>query len=261
MGNPELETLLAEQSEHWQLRYEPQVETTMELARELLAEVDESRPGLAYTSLQTHGKGQQGRVWEQTEGGLTMTLVFATALQANTLLGFSLVAGCAVHEVAQHHGAAIRLKWPNDILSVVGDKIGGILVEVVSKNDLHYVLTGIGINVSKVPALSSTASLRDAGASAQLTPERLAVDIASTLHRSWQQFLTDGFAPFQDTWNAAAFGRGEIMRVTRDNKELEGTFEGVDAEGFLLVNGAKGRERLVSGTIQNIGDKSYASRF
>mgnify|MGYP000869554119 CR=1 FL=1 len=51
--------------------------------------------------------------------------------------------------------SSLSLKWPNDIL-MNKKKICGILQEVITKNNLNYLIIGTGINLIKNPKISDS---------------------------------------------------------------------------------------------------------
>ncbi|QLP97708.1 MAG: hypothetical protein HZY79_10370 [Rhodoblastus sp.] len=51
-----------------------------------------------------------------------------------------------------------------------------------------------------------------------------------------------GFAAIREAWLTRAAGIGDMIRVGRDSGEIEGRFEGVDAQGRLVL--AVGSETL-----------------
>lgn len=244
----------------WVVRYDDTVDSTMNSARKLIDHVAGDKPGLAIAAHQSEGRGQQGRDWKHTGDSLAMTTVFSTRRDTRALLGLSLVAGCAIRRICRTYGAEVLLKWPNDILSESGDKLAGILIEIVSRDLIHYILTGCGINLLAAPELPATTCLQKEGATIS-DRNAFAVDVATMLYTVWEDFLLNGFSIFQQEWNEAAFALGEWITIDREDRIIEGIFEGVDEEGYLLVNLGSHRERLVSGRIQKLGDKAYAARI
>lgn len=102
---------------------------------------------------QSAGKGRLGRTWSSPPGGLYLSLLLRPQLTTKELLRMT-VYSCvpvaqAIEEVTD---LQVQVKWPND-LELNGKKLGGILVEGVSKlNRLDFVVLGIGINVNAEPA-------------------------------------------------------------------------------------------------------------
>src|SRR5699024_8959264 len=106
---------------------------------------------------QTAGRGRLGRAFASPAGGaLALTLAHRTRLAPAARTWFPLVAGLATVDVLTslpwRRSAGIGLKWPNDIHTTDGRKLGGILVE---GHGSDTVLLGIGLNLA--------GPIRDAG--------------------------------------------------------------------------------------------------
>lgn len=99
---------------------------------------------------QTSGRGRLGRPFESPEGvSLSCTYVHRTALDPARRGWIPLVAGlAAVRTLTEMTGllapGQIGLKWPNDLHTPEGRKLGGILVE---GRGAEAVLVGIGLNL------------------------------------------------------------------------------------------------------------------
>lgn len=95
---------------------------------------------------QTQGRGQQGRTWVSSPGGLYLSIGLRPDLPA--IESARLTLGCAwgIATVFRHEGIPLDLKWPNDLL-LNGKKLGGILTESrLRGTTIHQVVVGIGLN-------------------------------------------------------------------------------------------------------------------
>ena len=61
----------------------------------------------------------------------------------------------------------------------------------------------------------------------------------------YEVWLAEGFAPIRDAWLARAAGLGQRIRARLPDMERSGVFEGIDADGALLLNEA-GRTRAIA---------------
>ena len=97
----------------------------------------QATPGSAVIAQQqAAGRGQRGRSWQSSAGGLYLSL----ALEPNWSITHSAQLTCLsawrITTALNNLGIAANIKWPNDIL-YKGKKIGGILTETkISK--LHH---------------------------------------------------------------------------------------------------------------------------
>jgi BirA family biotin operon repressor/biotin-[acetyl-CoA-carboxylase] ligase len=160
---------------------------------------------------QTAGRGRLGRRWEAPPG---------SALLASWVMPFNelapLAAGVAA---AQACGAAVRLKWPNDLL-LEGRKLGGILVERTG----HKCVVGTGINLHWAPP----------GAAMLGVDRDELVDRMGTEMTRW--FATAP-AVILGTWRERADTIGRRVRVQLSGETFEGVAEDIGADGTLIVDG------------------------
>lgn len=95
---------------------------------------------LVSTEKQSRGVGRQGSEWHQFEDALA----FSFTMTPNETLTLSPLE-VGIH-LANFFSPKLVLKWPNDLLSTEGEKIGGIICQLVGK----VIVVGIGINL-KMP--------------------------------------------------------------------------------------------------------------
>ena len=126
------------------------VRSTQDEASALLRAGD--APPFAVTATrQTFGRGRLGRAFASPDGAsLALTFAHRTSLGPARRGWFPLAAGlaavAALERVVPAAAGAQRigLKWPNDLHTADGRKLGGILVEARGGEDL---LLGIGLNL------------------------------------------------------------------------------------------------------------------
>jgi BirA family biotin operon repressor/biotin-[acetyl-CoA-carboxylase] ligase len=114
---------------------------------------------------QTAGRGQWGRTWQSSLGGLYLSIVLqpsqqreiaahlATQITIFTAWGIAkaLREAIAPDNVPgkfnhSNNSLQVNIKWPNDLI-INGQKLGGILTETkVSQGLVKYAVVGIGIN-------------------------------------------------------------------------------------------------------------------
>ncbi len=109
---------------------------------------------VAVADLQTAGRGRHGRAWLAQEGDLVLSVLVRPRASPDALLLLPLAAGVAVAEAAAELGAAVSLKWPNDVVVERGHgdgadygKLAGILVEGVSEAERMAAVIGVGLNI------------------------------------------------------------------------------------------------------------------
>ncbi|MBP9842036.1 MAG: biotin--[acetyl-CoA-carboxylase] ligase [Simkaniaceae bacterium] len=99
--------------------------------------------GCIIATEQRGGRGQFHRPWISPPGGIYMTLFFPWPKDVLPPREMSLDAARLVKKILSSYGMIVDLKWPNDLL-VAGQKIGGILTEIVD----HKIIIGIGLNIN-----------------------------------------------------------------------------------------------------------------
>jgi BirA family transcriptional regulator, biotin operon repressor / biotin---[acetyl-CoA-carboxylase] ligase len=93
-----------------------------------------------------------GRGWSSPEGGLYLSILLRPRMRSADLLRMTVFSCVPVAQAIEGAcGIDVQLKWPNDLM-VQGKKVGGILVEGVSKGAfLDFMVLGIGLNVNAMP--------------------------------------------------------------------------------------------------------------
>ena len=165
---------------------------------------------------QTAGRGRRGRSWESGPGAAL--LVSAIARPVPPLV--TLAAGVAAAEACEAVAAEpVRLKWPNDLLSVDGRKLGGILCELID----GAAVVGLGVNLTWAPpgaACLGSGVDRDA------------------LLRAWLQGL-DRRGDVLARYRELCVTLGRRVRVEGPTTSVDGVATDVDEEGRLVVDGRK----------------------
>ena len=111
--------------------------------------------GMVISETQVKGKGQYGRKWISLKGNLFVSffgklnkskLKISTITKINCLLVKELL--------SKFTKKKILFKKPNDLL-IDKKKISGILQEVILIKDNKFLITGIGINITKNPIIKN----------------------------------------------------------------------------------------------------------
>jgi BirA family biotin operon repressor/biotin-[acetyl-CoA-carboxylase] ligase len=167
------------------------------------------------------------------------------------------VAGLAVHDAgvagAPGLASALRLKWPNDLL-LDGRKLSGMLIEAESQPRFSVAI-GIGVNcVSHPPDTGYGAT--DLGVHGVIIAvEDLLAHLAAAMNARLTQWASGaGFAAIRGDWLARAASLGETIMVRLPERQLTGIFEGIDADGRLLVaTPGRATETIAAGDVFAMG--------
>ncbi|MFN3938571.1 MAG: biotin--[acetyl-CoA-carboxylase] ligase [Gemmobacter sp.] len=207
-------------------------------------------PEWIMAGFQSLGRGRRGRAWVSPRGNFHATLLMRPSGQPAQAALRSFVAAVALREALERltgAGAALSLKWPNDVL-LSGGKVAGILLESSgSGGAIGWLAVGIGVNLIAAPppeavepgALPPVSVL--AGTGVRIEPRAL-LDALAPRFAHWDARLeADGFAPLRDAWLAHAARLGEAIRVRAGDRDLSGRFEGIDGTGALVLLTPEGR--------------------
>jgi BirA family transcriptional regulator, biotin operon repressor / biotin---[acetyl-CoA-carboxylase] ligase len=232
----------------------PEIDSTnTELMRR--ARAGRSEPTLLVAQRQTAGKGRLGRPWH-SDASLTFSI--GLLLEPQAWDGLSLAVGVSVAESLHKE---LQLKWPND-LWWQGRKLAGILIETVSVGAQRYAVVGVGINLLPRPAAGLStppAWLQELlpGIDDAQALER----VAAPLLRDLWLFEREGFTPFASRFAARDALLGCNIAVIEQpigvpgspssspGSDLQGTAQGVDGQGALLLRTATGVQRIHSSEV------------
>lgn len=233
--------------------------TNLEAMRRIAA--GERGPLWILADEQTAGRGRSGRSWSSTHGNFYGSLILPVACRPAVAHHLSLLMGVAVHDAlvevaAGKQLAGLRLKWPNDV-QIGGAKLCGLLPESTQASSGApgsglMVVFGIGINFvpPAAPIGRPVASLAEHGVSVPASGMAAALS-AWMLHWLGLWRAGEGFDLIRSAWLGRAGPRGEAMSVNVGSSSqmdgraeaISGVFEGLDADGALLL-------RLPSGEIR-----------
>ncbi len=225
------------------------IDSTNEEARRL-AQSGERGPLWITAGEQTAGRGRRGRSWVSPRGNLSATLLINPGRPASDCAQLSFAAALAASDTVSIVApeAEVKVKWPNDVLAN-GGKIAGILLESASSGgaDPNWLVIGIGINLEAHPSDTEfpATSLPALGVTPP-PPEDGLLHLAATFAKWYDIWRADGFAPIRDAWLARAAGLGTRIRARLQNGECVGIFEGIDANGALLLREAHDRVRAIA---------------
>ena len=222
-----------------------EVDSTNSHARRL-AEAGGAQHGPVWITAQrqTAGRGRRGRAWSSAEGNLAATLLL-TPPPDFAQLSFAAALAVADMAAAFAPGAAIAVKWPNDVLAD-GRKLAGILLESGMQGGTAWLAIGIGVNLASHPEGTEfpATSLAALDITPPSPPDALSV-LAARFAHWYDAWMRDGFDSVRSAWLARAGGLGTAIRARLPHETRQGVFEGIDASGALLLN-EQGRVRAIA---------------
>ncbi|HZF14827.1 MAG TPA: biotin--[acetyl-CoA-carboxylase] ligase [Steroidobacteraceae bacterium] len=238
------------------------VHHSIESTNTLLLAASTSAAGKAQVCLaeyQTAGRGRRGKRWVMPFGaGLCLSVGWTFAETPRQLSALGLAIGVAVlRAVRRLKGAAVTLKWPNDIWHE-GRKLGGILLELQAEADgPAFVVVGLGLNY-RLPAASrkeiaalglESAEIGELFGDAAPGRNELAGTVIDEIVAALGEFERHGFAPFHKEWREADALSGRTVTAMKGSELQGGIARGIDEEGALLIE-YRGRViKIVSGEV------------
>ena len=124
-------------------------ESTNDEARELVLQGAPTRSWVKART-QSCGRGQHGRVWESSiDGNLYLSMIFRYEKIPPGFNDLPLVVTAAILKTLEHKypSLSLAIKHPNDLVTLMGKKIGGVLVESTGS----FAVVGIGVNCTHAP--------------------------------------------------------------------------------------------------------------
>ncbi|WP_029008466.1 biotin--[acetyl-CoA-carboxylase] ligase [Azospirillum halopraeferens] len=231
------------------------VGSTNDIAKDLARSGSPERT-VVWARRQTAGRGRRGRAWESAAGNLYLSTVLRPAVPVTVAAQISFVAALAIADLAATllpASAAVRCKWPNDVL-VNGRKLAGILLETEAAADgtVAWLVLGTGINLTEAPpgAEYPATTLAAAGADHPV-PETAGPMFLGALDGWLERWTAAGFAAVRTAWLERAAGVGGPVAVRLADRTLHGTFVDLDDDGVLLLDCGDGAgvRRVAAGDV------------
>lgn len=195
------------------------------------------------TDNQTAGRGRLDREWVTQPGSaLAVSVLLRPVSFGIEKFGWlPLLAGLAMQRAVASlvEDAEVSLKWPNDVL-VAGEKISGLLAEVLPDGKGVVIGAGLNLNQSKdeLPIETAT-SLRLHGVQGFELDDVLVRYLAS-FKRLYEEF-SDAKGNAEESGlqeailNASSTIGAKVLVMLPDGSDFSGTGAGLDHDGRLLV--------------------------
>lgn len=230
----------------------PEIDSTNDEARRR-ADAGERGPLWLIADKQTAGRGRYGRSWESGQGNFAATYLFAPGLEADRCAQLSFAVALALVDVIDGFlPERAALKWPNDVL-IGGRKVAGILLEAGGAQTgaaPAWLAIGIGINLVAAPQdVPFPATALAVHLAASPSADEMLARLAPALNARLSNYYVQGFGVLRDAWLARAHGLGAPIHVKLAEHSLEGVFDGLSAEGALLLRVGAERREIRAGEI------------
>jgi BirA family biotin operon repressor/biotin-[acetyl-CoA-carboxylase] ligase len=193
---------------------------------------------------QLSGRGRHGRPWHSPPGRGVWLGFLAHPEDAGAVGLVALRVGLAAARSLEAIGAAVRLKWPNDLM-LEDRKLGGVLCEARWHGTRPaWVAVGVGLNVHG----PVSESLR--GAAIALDEVCRGVSRLEVLDGVLGGLRSMPQRPCLDDGELAAYASRDWLRGRRILQPTAGRPAGIGEDGALLVETESGHvERVIGGTV------------
>ena len=194
---------------------------------------------------QDNGRGRLGRAWESRSGNLFCSTIVCMRPFDPPSSSLAFISALSVVDAIKQIAPAIavKVKWPNDILSVNGEKLSGMLLE----RSGEAVVIGVGLNLTHHPD-GLDRPVTDLTLLGAIPPHpQAACEILASAFGVWLKRWREGGLPeVLRAWQKAAHPVGTAITVNLPSGEsLEGLYAGLLVDGALQL-------RLADGTIRGI---------
>lgn len=198
---------------------------------------------LVSTQNQIAGLGRRGNHWHSANQSLAMSFSINAQEQISlTPLHMAL----ALCEYFKQQNISLSLKWPNDILNQQGEKVGGILCQVL---DQDFVLVGIGLNLyfdqsdfSAVKELSYPINHLNLKA---INKKEMAESLYNYI------IQCEDFSA--DKWNQYCFHLNKNVEIIDGDQRIKGLFTGIDKLGAAIIQTQDSTIKVYTGSLRITG--------
>ena len=183
---------------------------------------------------QTAGKGQWGRTWQSSPGGLYLSVAINTNLPLDDSFHLIMTSAWGIANILRIYNIPVSLKWPNDLI-LQNRKLGGIKIETRTRTkNIKYAVIGVGINWDNpVPELGiNLQSYWQKQQQHSITClEQLAAIIVSGILFGYQHYLEIGSQQMLANYKKLLTSIGQEVTVN----DCPGIVTGVTDKGQLKV--------------------------
>lgn len=242
-----------------------EVDSTNEQAKRWFAQ-RECSPALFVADQQTAGRGRGSHQWWSPTGCLMLSLTVPTAqlpLDRSQHMQLALVVGLAVGKtaetllrgnIAEHAGQQapkVQLKWPNDVY-VHNRKLAGILIESIAGGWVVGVGMNCNIRWESAPSeLQSRAICLSSASRRDILCEEALIEFLAEMHGQLEQWRSGG-DDWLNAWRERCLLTGCDVSVKQgDLQPVTGRCQGIDTNGWLLIQSADQLVRVNSGEVSD----------
>lgn len=194
-------------------------------------------PFAVLSTVQSHGRGRNGKVFKSCKGGIYLTLVLKS--KNSEVLKNQFKVALMIIDILAKRDVIAKIKWPNDVY-LGNKKIGGILVKKIK----NLLLIGIGLNINQKRFNKNLKKI----ATSIFIEKRIKLDLNSIVSDILKRVLLINKKFFFDVnkFNKNLLWVGKKVQLKNKNIVIEGIFNGIDQNGFAKID----NQKFLSGTLR-----------
>lgn len=188
---------------------------------------------------QSGGVGKNSKAWFSPMGNLYISFVVDSGLceeqdlnsnLAEVVFKSVIATGKTLDFVLQEKSVNLQYKWPNDVM-YDGKKIAGILIEKIKNK---YII-GMGLNLNVSPQIKDYATIAVCDIINNINDGFCVLDIAKRLRAELKAVFGFGFQQVRESFLDRAYKLHKTIRISVNNRVLEGRFVDIDIKHGALV--------------------------
>lgn len=188
---------------------------------------------LISTSEQTLGVGRKASQWDSYANGLAMSFTIKpNPVPTLTPIEIGLLISAFLKS---EYDILVRLKWPNDLLTISGKKCGGIIAQYI---DTETVIAGLGLNLGNLPATDVPTHYKHGLGSVSDSLELTIEDQKNVPAKLYQFILKNRIfdtTDLQTRFYNTCIHINKMVDVDDDGANYSGNFIGIGKNGEALV--------------------------
>jgi len=201
---------------------------------------------------QTAGIGRRGNKWISPKGNIYLSFLLKYNLSLEDHFMFSAFMANSITEFLNKHITEnINIKWPNDII-INGNKIAGIMTEIVEQNNIKYIIIGAGINISTSPIITDyqTCCLKDYNANIKY--ENALLDMIKSYFIEYEMIINKKYNQILNKFKNKMVLLGSKINILLPNGDIQKVLlKNLNYDGSLLVEKDGEEENIFSARIIN----------
>jgi BirA family biotin operon repressor/biotin-[acetyl-CoA-carboxylase] ligase len=220
------------------LHYFNSIDSTNEVAKNMLSKSKPSSGTAIIADFQTKGKGQQTNIWESDAGkNLLCSIIIIQDIPVDDYFYLNKIVSISIVEALDKFlpDDTIEIKWPNDIL-VNQKKIAGILIENSINNSLiQNSIIGMGINLNQIDFNCPTATSAIKYTNTEIDIPLFTKTLFESIDNWYQNYLNKKFYLIDSIYLKLLYGVKNNFHYSKDEILYEGKILSINKDGSIVL--------------------------